>query len=434
MKLKIFLFVLILTCTNVFAQHQTAKNDYVSYGRWVVDTLSSPYFYGRGYLNEGMRNASFFIATEMFKMKLDKYPEALNYYQNFDYSINTFPHNIYLSFDDYFLTAGKDYLPGPGNTSLKGEFSVIKLDSSVLSNPAEYAAFSKKDFSKSVILVDEKGITSKEAKQVLSNINRNPFGAKAIIKIKDKILMPVRQDTSNVITFDVQRDAVKQMPSKVRISIQNEFVPAFKAANLVGGIQGSEKPDSFIVFVAHYDHVGGLGQNVYFPGANDNASGTAMLLSLAKYYSQPQNRPKYSMLFIAFAGEEAGLLGSRHYVMKSPVKPLDKIKFLVNLDMVGTGDEGISVVNGKKHEQEFQLLDSLAKNGNYFESVIQGGPAANSDHYYFTEKGVPAFFIFTRGGIQAYHDVYDKRETLPLTKFAELHELLTKFVEALYVK
>jgi hypothetical protein len=67
----------------------------------------------------------------------------------------------------------------------------------------------------------------------------------------------------------------------------------------------------------------------------------------------------------------------------------------------------------------------------YLKEVKIRGKAANSDHYYFSEKGVKAFFIYTLGGIKAYHDVYDKAETLPLTKFEELFELITRFSDYL---
>ena len=87
-----------------------------------------------------------------------------------------------------------------------------------------------------------------------------------------------------------------------------------------------------------------MGKDVYFPGANDNASGVAMLLNLANYYSKKENQPKCSIAFIAFAGEEAGLLGSK-YFSEHPLIPLNKMKFLVNLDLLGTGDEGMMVVN-----------------------------------------------------------------------------------------
>ena len=76
-----------------------------------------------------------------------------------------------------------------------------------------------------------------------------------------------------------------------------------------------------------------MGKDTFFPGANDNASGVSMLLNLAKYYkAHPAN---YSIAFIFFSGEEAGLLGSKYY-SEHPIFPLSKIKFLVNLVLLGT--------------------------------------------------------------------------------------------------
>src|SRR5690606_14083057 len=97
-------------------------------------------------------------------------------------------------------------------------------------------------------------------------------------------------------------------------------------------------------------HIGGQGRDVYFPGANDNASGTTMLLELAEHYSQ--NPPDYSIVFMAFAAEEAGLLGSFHYT-QNPFFPLQRIRFLINLDLLGTGDDGMMAVNGSIHPAEF---------------------------------------------------------------------------------
>lgn len=134
------------------------------------------------------------------------------------------------------------------------------------------------------------------------------------------------------------------------------------------------------------------------------------------------------MVFIFFGAEEAGLVGSKFYT-DNPVFPLEEIKFLINIDLAGTGEEGITVVNGSVFENEFSKLKELNETKKYLAQVKVRGKAANSDHYYFTEKGVPAFFIYTMGGIKAYHDVYDKPETLPLTEFQDLFRLLTDFVK-----
>jgi Zn-dependent M28 family amino/carboxypeptidase len=85
-----------------------------------------------------------------------------------------------------------------------------------------------------------------------------------------------------------------------------------------------------------------MGEDTYFPGANDNASGISLLMNLAKYYAA--NPQEYSIGFICFAGEEAGLVGS-HYFTENPLVSLKKVRFLLNTDLAGTGEEGITVVN-----------------------------------------------------------------------------------------
>ena len=96
--------------------------------------------------------------------------------------------------------------------------------------------------------------------------------------------------------------------------------------------------------------------------------------------------------------------------------------------MIGTGSEGMTVVNGSIFKEEFQLLEKLNAEKKYTPSILKRGEAANSDHYFFYKKGVSSFFIYLRGGIQAYHDIFDKEETLPLTGFENLYLLLLDFV------
>jgi aminopeptidase YwaD len=133
------------------------------------------------------------------------------------------------------------------------------------------------------------------------------------------------------------------------------------------------------------------------------------------------------MVFICFGSEEIGLVGSKYYT-ENPLVPLEKIKFLINLDILGTGDDGIQVVNGKVHKKDFETLVKLNKSKNLLKEVKIRGEACNSDHCFFSEKGVPSFFIYTLGGISHYHNVYDKPETLPLTEYEDLFILLKDFI------
>jgi aminopeptidase YwaD len=206
-------------------------------------------------------------------------------------------------------------------------------------------------------------------------------------------------------------------------------VKKHKTQNVVGFIEGSKYPDSFFVFTAHYDHVGMMGKDVMFPGANDNASGTAMIIDLARHYSQ--NKPEISIVFIAFSGEEAGLYGSR-YFSEHPLFPLENIKLLINLDMVGTGSDGIAFVNGSVFPDLFEIVNKINEEKKYLKRLKVRGEACNSDHCFFYKKGVPAFFIYSMGKEHMhYHNVYDKADILPLTKYDEIFKLLTNFVAKL---
>ena len=89
------------------------------------------------------------------------------------------------------------------------------------------------------------------------------------------------------------------------------------------------------------------------------------------------------------------------------------------------------VVNGAIFEKQFLLLKNINDQKQLLSEIKKRGKAANSDHYWFTEKGVPSFFIYTMGGIQAYHDIYDIEKTLPLTKYIEVCKLLIEFNEKL---
>ncbi|RZL36511.1 MAG: M28 family peptidase, partial [Pedobacter sp.] len=134
----------------------------------------------------------------------------------------------------------------------------------------------------------------------------------------------------------------------------------------------------------------------------------------------------YSVGFICFAGEEAGLLGSRYFTENATFS-LSKIKFLINLDLVGTGERGMTVVNASIYPKAFSILNQINAEQKLISKINSRGKAANSDHYFFTEKGVPAFFFYTQGGISAYHDVFDKPETLPLTEYKDLFKLIISF-------
>ena len=98
---------------------------------------------------------------------------------------------------------------------------------------------------------------------------------------------------------------------------------------------------------------------------------------------------------------------------------------------MGNGEEGITVVNATEFPKEFELMQEINTKRNYLTTINSRGKAKNSDHYWFTEKGVPSFFIYTLGKRKSYHDIYDISSTLPLNKINDLKLLLTNFYQIL---
>lgn len=403
------------------------------YARMVVDTLSSPSMHGRGYVRDGHMKAASFIAAEFKQMGLQSFGNG--FFQEFEISVNTFPAKAGFTAGDKEFKAGSDFLVTPCSQTIIGEYATLYLnkkeilDSGLLLQTLQNARGK-------VLVIDQELFSqaTAEEKQKLNEVlaflrqfKNNPASA-VILLTNEKLTWHIAQQACETPQLTVKRSLLPEKVDTVQLSIENKFHDKLNTQNVLGLVEGKNPAQDILVYSAHYDHLGRMGDDAYFPGANDNASGVAMLLSLARHYSQPENQPDQSILFIAFGAEEVGLLGSRHFV-KNPLVPLDKIDFLINLDITGTGDEGIKVVNGKVYQEEFDQLRALNREHDLLPEISARGEACNSDHCFFHEAGVPSFFIYTLGGIQAYHDVDDKASTLPLTKFEELFNLLTLFTE-----
>ena len=421
-----------ITC-SLFSQ-EIKKGPVYDYARKIVDTMASESMHGRGYVNGGDSIAANYLKTEFKKFGLKSFGE--DYYQKFSFPINTFPkESPFLSTDFWGESweAGKNYLIYPGCPSIAKQknYEIVWFDSTVVSSPDLLKQFSKKNFKKKWIVIDKHGIGDKD--ESFEFMRTNPYNAYGIAVINEKKLtwdcsqkVDKFPSLELLINDSLRKTINKKQKLYIDFEVKNVFVQHHPAQNVIGYIQGSEHADSFIVYTAHYDHLGQMGQQIYFPGANDNASGCAMLLNLAKYYAMPEHKPKYSIVFMAFCGEEVGLLGSKYYT-EHPLFPMKNIRFLLNMDIMGTGEDGITVVNGTLFKTEFDKLKQINTENNFIKDVKIRGKAANSDHYFFAENGVKACFIYTMGGIKAYHDIYDRPETLPLNEFENLFKLITKF-------
>lgn len=399
----------------MFIQSISVAQD-IDYARLVINELCSEKYHGRAYVKNGDKKAAKFIKKELKNNNIKPFNES--YFQFFQFPVNTFPSKNYFSIGLKKYTPGKDYLITPNSSGLKGTHKIIYVSKETLKKSIIDDSIQNK-----IILFNLRGIEKSIQDSLIIS-----FGAKAIIELKeDKLVYRKSMTVSKYCHIQINKEIVDTNAQTASFNIKNKYHNNYKSQNVIGFVPGES--DSLIVFTAHYDHLGMMGKNVFFPGANDNGSGISMVLNLAKYYGSLLKKPKYNMAFIFFSAEEVGLIGSQYFT-ENPVFPLEKIKFLFNLDLVGTGDDGIMLVNGKVFTDVYDQLVEINTNNNYLSQIKARPKAANSDHYYFSEKGVKSFFIYTMGGIAEYHNIYDKAETLPLTEYEDLFRLLTDFVKS----
>ncbi len=393
-----------------------AKTQNIEYARNCVNELTSKKYNGRGYVEDGSNRAASFLFDEFLKYSTDK-----PYNQSFSFPVNTFPGKMNVVVNGRNLVPGQDYIIGTACPTIKGEFKIYSI------NKSNYNKIPT-DLNNQFVLFDTTGSNGEIDKEFIKRFQLANKTA-GYIQIEEKKLTWSVNSVQKFPVVYILRKALPAKPSKIKLQVDAQLIN-YTAKNVIGQIEG-KIADTCIFITAHYDHLGQMGKKTYFPGGNDNASGTSMLLNLMQYFAIKENKPTYTLVFIAFAGEEAGLLGSEYYT-NHPTKDLKKIKFLLNLDLMGTGDDGIMVVNGSFFEKEFLMMEKINSDLKLLTTVGKRGKAQNSDHYYFTEKGVPSFFLYTTGGRTAYHDIYDDGPGLPLTKFKEVFTLISTFIKTIY--
>jgi hypothetical protein len=213
-----------------------------------------------------------------------------------------------------------------------------------------------------------------------------------------------------------------------------KIVEDLRAPNVVGILPGSdpELKDTYVVFSAHFDHVGvgrpdASGDSIY-NGADDNASGTSGLLEVARAFASLPQAPKRSLVFLAVSGEEKGLLGSEYY-SDHPTVPLEKIVANINVDMIGRNAPDSIVVIGQEYSTLGPLVQEVATaHPDLGLTVAQDiWPEQRfffrSDHYNFARKDIPALFFFA-GVHEDYHRPSDHVEKIDTDKTARVARLI----------
>lgn len=190
--------------------------------------------------------------------------------------------------------------------------------------------------------------------------------------------------------------------------------------------------DEYVVLSAHYDHLGKQGERIY-PGADDNASGVAMLLEVARSFIERKEKPRRSVMFIGFDLEEVGLFGSRYFV-EHPPAPLDRISLFVTADMIGRSLGGVCdqfvFVMGTEHVPSLRdWIDAAARPGPVRAGILGSDILLidRSDYGPFRSRRVPYLF-FSTGESPVYHTPADTADTLDYAKLTAISRIIDQVV------
>ena len=218
-----------------------------------------------------------------------------------------------------------------------------------------------------------------------------------------KFLMAAGKDSSLLVA--AQHRGFKAVPLNVKVSASLAVKEVYNMShNVIAKITGSKYPDEYVIYSAHWDHLGigkpdAKGDSIY-NGAADNASGTAALLQIARAFESQSQKPERTIIFLSVTAEEQGLLGSAWYG-QHPVYPVAKTVANLNIDVLNTYGPTKDITYSGKGQSELEdyLADEAKKNGRYIapEDHPEAGHYFRSDHFSFARAGVPS--LTADGGV-----------------------------------
>ncbi|WP_299229050.1 M20/M25/M40 family metallo-hydrolase [uncultured Psychroserpens sp.] len=225
------------------------------------------------------------------------------------------------------------------------------------------------------------------------------------------------------------------LQSKLSISLSATYEDLVSTNNVVGIVKGAKRPDEYVLYTAHWDHVGtrapNMGKDSIFNGAIDNASGTAMQLEVAKAFSKMKKRPERSVIFLFTSAEEMGLLGAEYYA-HNPLYPLNKTACVINADASFAVEKMRMVINVIESHTEMDVLVNKAASKLGREIVktegeeLPGNVFQRSDHYPFVKKGVPA--VWNVGNFEPLNG--DKKEEEKIAAYMQhYHQVTDEYYE-----
>lgn len=418
MKHLFSIIICIATTSLVFAQN-------FDYAYDVIEELSDTSYYGRGYYNQGDYKAARYIANEYKTHGLNQWEAS--YFQSFSFPVNVFQNDMDLIIDNKPLKPGYDFVVRSFSAGAEGEFSIFEIDSTKYDEAKCIEQLAKLDSVSDAIVCNFN--FARKNKALYKAIYKSP--AQVIILSWDDPLKFYKAHAGIFYTKCIIWTQSESMPEdckSVNVDIDRHYNKEHITQNVIGYLPAEQENAEWLLFIAHYDHLGMLGEHLFFPGSNDNASGVSMLLSFAEAYKNQKR--KYNMAFVAVAGEECGLLGSKHYV-ENPYFPLEDIKLVINLDMVADNGDSLYVQHSEAANLDLKQMEEIALKQSSFKGFEHAELSPHSDHFPFAEKEIPVVFFSTHGDYNAhYHTPLDDMEHISMSGFKDLFKIIKAYIDA----
>jgi hypothetical protein len=483
--------LVVLAYFSLFAQNDSDRSQrYLN----EVKTLSSPNMEGRGDGTKGLTRAAHMIEDHYRKLGLEP-AGTEGFFQPFSLitGAKIAGENHFTVEDDAArgrdgksgLKLNEDYVPfsfsDSGSAAGQMVFAGYGASAGEFSYD-DYAGLDVKD--KIVVLLryeppgfaknPHEGMTQ-HSQLMAKAINARNHGAKAVVIVNGKL--PAHEEdvltrfgsvsgpvNSGILLVQVKNAAAEKWfqaagksLEEVQEQINNSTKPASFAfpdslhISLAVGIETERatvsnvlaylpgQTDEYIILGAHYDHLGRgnfdslapsqIGQ--IHPGADDNASGTAGVMELARHFAPMRGKLRRGILFANFAGEELGLLGSAHWV-EAPTRPLDKAVAMLNMDMIGRIKDDRVFIGGVGTGSTFKSVLALAESKAPFKFEDSPSGYSSSDHTSFVTKKIPVLFFFS-GLHSDYHkpsDTWDKINAASAVRLLDLVANVTEQLDA----
>ena len=448
-KISLVLVLVLIVAGSAYAQQYNQTDSLKKH----IYYLASDELAGRKPGTPGIEKAAAYIANQFKNIGVK--PFAGSYLQPFKILVGAMlDENNTLSLNDNVLKLGSDFIPsdmsGSGKATgqvvfigygldkhygksyegidVKGKW-VIAIRGSMDPSDKSERALLIGDYAKAMSAFEKGAIgvlfvnppwMNNEKLGIKDSYNRSMGNVNIpVIRISSKIALKIINKPADYIdTFPVDNEPASFNTDAV-VSGETSFKLLYQNTNnVVGYLEGSDPKlkDEYIVVGGHYDHLGMGGGGSRRPdtiaihsGADDNASGTAGVIELARRIKAGNSSFGRSFIFVTFSAEEMGLLGSEYFVAK-PIVPLTSIKGMINLDMIGRLNE-VLTLEGTGSTVESDSILTILEKGRPFKVTRSAGASGGSDHATFYNKGVPVFFFFT--GIHSdYHTPADKADKI----------------------